>query len=702
MSIGPLPSNATRAALTTTATSVKSSAAAVVATSKAVDADLDLFLFARASERGSLRLPKSLQALLHSQRPALTVAGVDAESPLHDVDASAWSDVERAALHSVEPRLSAVMQLDDKALLAMLPRAVTERLERHLFEPLRVLLSDVLPPDDAVPVTVRNVRAGDRVAVPTRDGQYVMGTVTRTAKTTVTASFLDEKTGMPHSKTVTDAELRAANPAKIGDTFRSNGVDVAITHADAHGIRVIAEFENGVVIDGDASLLETVKNRSDLDRRHDVPVEMHDVDVSILHRTGKTLGSIERFRAGDFVAVPHSNGSFSKGILVNVGATSATVELKMGAQSVVVKVPLEAFKHANPAKIGDRFQVGELRVEVLGVDDRGLMGRTTISGSTSTVGSENLHALGTQLMQRSPLRHAIPTATEMVGLSQQQQRVVRTLYTLIADPVFGNLEAAVRKLRASESFVNASPPQRSRMLDDLMRSDNSYFNVYNDSAVTRQNSAAVTVSGSFVTKPGVEFRVANGRPPKAHEYEITVRVASSQQQIRVVLPATMSAQQETQKLQDIASQLRRLPPEAVTHIHAIIINPEANPEDAQWAERFNIPGLQSCMSAREGTHDVTVYIDDLSRAVQQFTHEVGHFVAEAFFGEATNKSALGKWDAWIAAQESDVVSVSQYAKKSEGEDFAETYSLYMTTKNTDRHDIFRNLMPARFAILDIV
>lgn len=152
----------------------------------------------------------------------------------------------------------------------------------------------------------------------------------------------------------------------------------------------------------------------------------------------------------------------------------------------------------------------------------------------------------------------------------------------------------------------------------------------------------------------------------------------------------------------VANALASLPPEARRTISRIVIEPEANSLDA-------VSGSTTLADAAvDGTVRIFPGADDLS--FDQFTdvlvHESAHTLANDRFapprynaaGEVVFEGA--EWDRWRAAVDSDGLRASEYAGATIGEDFAETYRLYISSRGTPWAHELRALMPERFAILD--
>jgi hypothetical protein len=715
------------------AATVETLTQAAAHTSLPIDADLDLFLRTRARVQGEQSLPGSLQLLLRQVGASPGKAVADDVGTALAGAANIYADGlvcedEMSALRNISVRLSSVLQLQDKTVSAMLPRDVARRLEAHLFDPVRALLGAVKADNAALfakiaerddgalrarlqePITFTrtsgeppshlNLKAGDRLLVPRSDGSVTMGVVSGRDKGIppgVIVSMVDPKTGGFAQKTLTDEDIAPANPAKIGDTFFLNGSQVWITGADAHGITVTAELENGKVLAGDASLLAQVNARTPFERRQQAPVELRELDLSVLFRSGTALDSLARFRPGDFVSVPRSDGSFSQGIFLGEKDGLVNVEMMVGSEYGSKSLDVAQFQAANPLKIGDAFHAAGARVEVIGCGAGGLMGRVVRDGVATTVNSPELRRLGAHAMQAHGQQTVVlPAVQAMTGLTTDNQRQIASLLALKGDPVFGKLVDAVRALRVSKEFLQAAPSQQQMMLGELLRSEALLQVVTPNFGVARTNVAAVTVSEPIRERGNAYFNV-KGPVPDAQVFTVTLRVGASKQEFRVVLPDSYSPLVQQQKINDVTSALKELPPEAVRGLKIIALNPERNPDDVGFAKQFNIPDFQSAMTANSATRQITVYNESVKRSLQSFTHEVGHFASYDLFDASGDAH---KWGPWTTARRADLLSVSQYAMKNQAEDFAETFSLYMTTKGTARHDMYRNLMPERFAILD--
>jgi len=81
----------------------------------------------------------------------------------------------------------------------------------------------------------------------------------------------------------------------------------------------------------------------------------------------------------------------------------------------------------------------------------------------------------------------------------------------------------------------------------------------------------------------------------------------------------------------------------------------------------------------------------------EVTHETGHTASIAAWGGDTDDE---KWKPWRLAMQSDGIAVSQYAKTTIFEDFAESWALYAPVVGTPREAEVRALIPAHCKLMD--
>jgi hypothetical protein len=155
---------------------------------------------------------------------------------------------------------------------------------------------------------------------------------------------------------------------------------------------------------------------------------------------------------------------------------------------------------------------------------------------------------------------------------------------------------------------------------------------------------------------------------------------------------------------DIAKMVAALPLQSRARIKRIDLNPKANPGDAHWQADPNYnPSGGEFVSQMAAGADGTVHVfphasnTDLKELETTLNHETGHAVSDAAWGY-DEKDA--KWDRWRKARKDDGISVSRYGNSSDGEDFAESWILYMTAYGTPLEAEVSALIPNRCKILN--
>lgn len=145
-----------------------------------------------------------------------------------------------------------------------------------------------------------------------------------------------------------------------------------------------------------------------------------------------------------------------------------------------------------------------------------------------------------------------------------------------------------------------------------------------------------------------------------------------------------------------AQALGAVPPGQLATIKEVVLSPNPNPNDALWAEEYNIPGFKS--AATGGNNGVTHY--PLDNALTQNTidsntiHEGGHTYSQEIWKNRKHQ------DAWNEAINSDNQAPSKYAESSPGEDFAESLVMHVLATGTPCEAVARAIYPARFAVFD--
>ena len=172
--------------------------------------------------------------------------------------------------------------------------------------------------------------------------------------------------------------------------------------------------------------------------------------------------------------------------------------------------------------------------------------------------------------------------------------------------------------------------------------------------------------------------------------------------VTIVAPKALVAGFHNHTVQKTAESAGYLPKAARKLITTVMLNAVTNPDDPHWSVEYKTPDFHSYMTAGVAGI-VTIYPDKIANALPDdnyrhgtMVHETGHTWSYKTWGTDTAK---GKWVDWKAAMDKDKTAVSGYARNSISEDVAETIQVYVTTKGAPRHEEYKAMVPARFAIL---
>jgi hypothetical protein len=131
------------------------------------------------------------------------------------------------------------------------------------------------------------------------------------------------------------------------------------------------------------------------------------------------------------------------------------------------------------------------------------------------------------------------------------------------------------------------------------------------------------------------------------------------------------------------------------------MNPRPNPADAHWATHYGIPNFRSFATAgADGVVDLYPMTSGSRPALYlagSLTHESGHTLSIAAWG---NSGTDPRWARWDAAMASDGIRASGYAASSRDEDFAEAFVIYQRVRGTPEEAEMRGIMPERFRLID--
>lgn len=246
------------------------------------------------------------------------------------------------------------------------------------------------------------------------------------------------------------------------------------------------------------------------------------------------------------------------------------------------------------------------------------------------------------------------------------------------------------ELQADRAFWTLTPEQRQGVRDVLASPDFQALPVQDQQAIM----ASMRAGEYYVTGVStVEAHAFHSGEANAVQFDITIAGETT----TVYMPVQPDPALAYHGLDDVANALASLPAQSRERIERVDVNPQGNPDDAYWAEKYDMPGFRSYMTAgAEGV--VSIYPSEGHAPGQDslnggLSHEVGHIVSGQDMDEP-------EWAAWETAMAGDGQSVSDYADSSRGEDFAETYTLYMSVVGTPQESAARAQYPERFEILD--
>lgn len=281
------------------------------------------------------------------------------------------------------------------------------------------------------------------------------------------------------------------------------------------------------------------------------------------------------------------------------------------------------------------------------------------------------------------------------SLAVADQTRLLTLVSGENPQVSGAVRAQLDTLMRSDAWGQMSSSERTQRLREFVNDPEGIEVTYGFDNHARPSDVPSTIGlPTTVGRYGFPSGVAAGE-----RYTIDVHGT----QVQVVINATdPPSGQHVPGITEIAESLRRLPPEAVADVDRIVVDSRPNPDDAFWREVYGDDDFYSAMTADTANRTINVYptLNDTTAGTvaSSFAHEIGHFESDTRWGR--NHTTGPEWAPWRAAIADDGVAVSQYAKNNPGEDFAETYSVYLDVLGTPREAELRALMPERFAILD--
>ncbi len=381
-----------------------------------------------------------------------------------------------------------------------------------------------------------------------------------------------------------------------------------------------------------------------------------------------------------------------------VGFDLLTVVVSAGGSSAAVGTSslLRAGRLARVARMLPSSSLGSVELRIA----RRLQRNANFETLSSGVQNRALAHIN-KLMERSPTdARNLERVVGTEGFSRLDGDEQRRLLDLAGSnhPSFGGpTQARLAELQTSRAFINADAAGQERLLRATLE----------ESSIAPD---ALASPGTY--SPRVEFNLSEGaRSPVNFEssdasqgFRFTVDLDG--QSIEVYAPDGVPGLATPQQ---IAESLASLPPQARRGIQEVVIEPEGSPIDAA-----NTNG-QSTLATADINGTVRVYPALNQYPSDAFTdiiaHEAGHTVhnrelapptgaRDPVTGETYNTFVGPQWERWQSAVDSDGVRPSQYATTDLGEDFAETYRLYINSMGTPLAAELRVLMPERFAIID--
>lgn len=203
-----------------------------------------------------------------------------------------------------------------------------------------------------------------------------------------------------------------------------------------------------------------------------------------------------------------------------------------------------------------------------------------------------------------------------------------------------------------------------------------------------------------VTVKGVPQQV-EARPVSDVDGKRTFDVGTEGTTVRFVVPSSLNAYAA---MASAAVLYAQVPDHLRMAIKDLAIEAGPNPQDAEWAVKYNMPGFTS--AATGGNGKATFYNGARNLNMDIFHHEFGHIMGQRF--STQNKLFPDDWEAAIAG---DANIVTSYGATNTDEDFAESWWMYMMLRLEQRvraHEAPQNLeefgqkFPRRKAILDAI
>ncbi|MDF0606977.1 hypothetical protein HZU77_015195 [Neisseriaceae bacterium TC5R-5] len=148
--------------------------------------------------------------------------------------------------------------------------------------------------------------------------------------------------------------------------------------------------------------------------------------------------------------------------------------------------------------------------------------------------------------------------------------------------------------------------------------------------------------------------------------------------------------------EQVAAALGTVPAKQLETIKQMTINPVQNPDDAYWAQQYNMPDFSS--GATGGNNGVTFYPSrgkwSQNSLDSTMIHESDHTYSQVLWANLAEK------ERWKNIVKSDKNTPSNYAEASVEEDFSESLVMYSLSKYTKCEETAKKIFPARYKQLD--
>jgi hypothetical protein len=294
------------------------------------------------------------------------------------------------------------------------------------------------------------------------------------------------------------------------------------------------------------------------------------------------------------------------------------------------------------------------------------------------------------------------------GLREDEQNKLLRYVGGTNDYTSNPARKALTALLASSEYMNTPASNKTRLLHDFIENQTATVGGTNDVSVASTRQAS-----SFTPAKDVgEYGFHSGKA-QAVTHEVTIGDIT----VKVTLPKDAAGHIHT--IEEVAAALAALPRASLLAIKEVVVEPNHNPDDPNWAKTYHDDNFQSYMTAG-AAGVVSIYpVEDKAESArlttlngtethawfkpaqwsmdQSIIHESGHILSQKNWGSNENDP---RWDRWKAAEKSDGIFASQYSKNSPHEDFAETLVVYMNVKGTKQEAEMRAMMPERFKLLD--